>query len=373
MALSGTLEDFGIAEILQLIAQQTKSGMLRLRNRSEEVLVWFDAGNVVRVEQTAGNEMHLLGHRLVRAGIITERELEDALEVQRRTLERLGDVLIARNSVSPEDLREMAHLQATETLYRLFTWKSGTYEFEAGPVAGDPRGFPPIRGEAILMEGFRILDEWPLVRKKIGSPLMTFERLRELPPPRDDDRRGGLDPNEWRVLALVQRGRTVERLVELSRLGEFETYKALAQLVSSGYLRAIPPEDGRNQGAAAGQVRALGIRLWHQLRRAAVTGALILLFAAMVYQVSTARAAARGPGLLLDDRPVQRQLARVQQARIEAALEVFRLESGQPPADLEELVGAGLLAERDLHHPWEQIWHYRPLPDGGWILLPPFR
>ena len=36
MALKGTLKDFGIADILQLIAQQAKSGELSVRTR-----VWF--------------------------------------------------------------------------------------------------------------------------------------------------------------------------------------------------------------------------------------------------------------------------------------------------------------------------------------------
>ena len=33
MALAGTLKDFGIADILQLIAQQPKTGVLHLRSK----------------------------------------------------------------------------------------------------------------------------------------------------------------------------------------------------------------------------------------------------------------------------------------------------------------------------------------------------
>ena len=388
MALRGTLKDFGVAEILQLIAQQTKSGVLRLRDRDEEVHVWFDAGNVVRAEQVAGKEVHLLGHRLVRAGIITERELEDALEEQRRTLERLGDVLLARNAVSREDLQEMTALQATETLYRLLTWKNGTYEFEAGEVEWERDAFRPIRCDAILMEGFRMLDEWPQVRKKITSRHMTFERLRDLPPPvaaqgegdgedfafleAPAETSGGeqLGPNEWRVMALVQKGRTVERLIELSRLGEFETCKALYNLVSAGYLEAIPPP-ARDSAAppGTGMVRSLAERARAFGTRLAFTLALLALFAAMVWRLGAGRDAA-----VVDvaDAAVHRLVAAAQRARIEAALEVHRLEAGAYPERLAELVEVGLLRERDLRHPWSSPWHYRRIGEGSFVLLPPF-
>ena len=51
MALKGTLKDFGIADILQLIAQQAKSGELSVRTRGQQVTVWFVGGNIVGAEE----------------------------------------------------------------------------------------------------------------------------------------------------------------------------------------------------------------------------------------------------------------------------------------------------------------------------------
>jgi len=394
MALRGTLKDFGVAEILQLIAQQTKSGTLRLRNKEEEVHVYFDAGNVVRAEQVSGKEAHLLGHRLVRAGLITERELEDALEEQRRTLKRLGDVLLASNVISREDLREMAWLQATETLYRLFTWKSGTYEFEAGEVTWDKGTIRPIRGEAILMEGFRMVDEWPLIRKKITSRRMTFEKLKELPPPAEEgadaddaafDAAFGEEPappkeagdeigaNERRVMALVQTGRTVERLVELSRLGEFETCKALLNLVNAGYLKAIaPPREAEDEKPGAGMVRTIAEQVAAFAMRVALTAGLLALFTGLVWLVRADEGAAGAKGVRFEDPAAQRLLGSAQMARIAAALEVYRLESGDYPERLDDLLASGLVEEGDLRYPWSDRYHYRRTGPGSFVLLPPF-
>ncbi len=69
--------------------------------------------------------------------------------------------------ITKERYRQMAQLQFNETLYRLFSWKSGTYAFEQGAVHYDPADVTPVRAESVLMEGFRMVDEWPVIRKRI--------------------------------------------------------------------------------------------------------------------------------------------------------------------------------------------------------------
>src|SRR5574340_403280 len=117
MALKGTLKDFGIAEILQLIGQQAKSGVLHLESRDDEIHIALADGNVVRAESAGRKARERLGNMLVRAEVISKDELEQALEVQKRTLRRLGDILVELGFVSQQDLREMTALQTTETVY----------------------------------------------------------------------------------------------------------------------------------------------------------------------------------------------------------------------------------------------------------------
>jgi len=266
VALKGTLKDFGIAEILQLIGQQAKSGVLHLESRDDVIHITMADGNVVRAESAGRKAREKLGTLLVRAELITPQELEYALDIQKRTLRRLGDILVELGSVSVGDLREMTALQTTETVYKLFHWKTGTYAFEPGEVEWDPATVTPLRAESVLMEGFRQVDEWPLVRKKITSMALTFERLRALEPERqkpiredeldaalgaldgigggeDEEDDGGraelaVGRNERRVYELAIEGRPVAAIVDLSRLGEFETCKSLQNLVNLGYLRA---------------------------------------------------------------------------------------------------------------------------------------
>jgi hypothetical protein len=394
MALKGTLKDFGIAEILQLIGQQAKSGVLHLQGREDEIHVALADGSVVRAEAAGRKANERLGAMLVRAEIISQADLDQALELQRRSLRRLGDLLVEHGFVSREDLREITQLQITETVYRLFHWKSGTYEFEPGTVEWDQETITPLRAESVLMEGFRRVDEWPLVRKRIPSLAMTFERRRPLDPapassgPSDEDaaldalgapgetsgeKEGELSTlgvNERRAYLLANPGCTAEKIVDLSRLGEFETCKALATLVNLGYLEPVAPA---GRAAAAGAYA----KSWRARLRAGATGllatvAIAAIVAGIAFWVDErGLGAAAQDGVPVSDEAPRRFLARYQLERLRGALEVYRFERGEYPAALGALVEAGLVSPSDLRFPWRSEYYYRRRPEGRFVLLPP--
>jgi hypothetical protein len=258
MALKGTLKDFGIADIFQLISHQSKTGVLHLHSKNKEVRISFFNGDVVRAESTTRKKRDLLGAMLVRAEAISEAQLEQALEIQKRTLKRLGHILVERGFLQKEELKQFTHLQTTETVYKLFNWETGTYAFEAEEVTFDKDTVEPIRSENVLMEGFRMVDEWPMIRKKITSYEMSFKQVKDLPgeaAPKsvEEEIDGALDDmfadeggkkgakdlgrNETGVYKLIEEGRTVQKLIDLSRLGEFETCKALLNLLKRGYVK----------------------------------------------------------------------------------------------------------------------------------------
>jgi hypothetical protein len=394
MALKGTLRDFGIADILQLIGQQQKSGLLRLKSKEHEVSISFKDGAIVDTERVTRRKKNLIGEMLVRAELITEAQLAHALDEQKRMLKRLGDVLVQGNAITRKRFQEMMQLQATETLYQLFMWKSGTYAFEAKDVEADPDGIAPLRAESVLMEGFRMVDEWPVVRKKISSYELTFTRLKEPPPPpkeeeeddlagfddafseeKPEERKGdfaSLGKTERKVMEVAKPGRTVGRIIDVSTLGEFETCKGLLNLVNLGYLQIV---DNKRGGAApldAGNTlgRKLGAAGARVLAAAVVVA--VLAFAATRVRWETIRLSGTRAGALVDSAS-DKLLSRSQQARIEAALAVYQVEKGELPAALEMLVTSGLLRGDDLQYPWQEKYYYRRLNAREFILLPPLR
>ena len=391
MALKGTLKDFGIADILQLIGQQQKTGQLVLKSKGDEVIVSFRDGNIVRAEAGARSKKELIGALLVRAGLISEQQLEFALETQKRTLRRLGDVLVGQGVLNADKFKEVVQLQTSETLYKLFDWKSGSYAFEQVDVEVDS-AFSPLRAESVLMEGFRRVDEWPVVKKKLTTWEMTLDRVKELPPPpleKDsfdvalDDAFDGatgerkesksefnsIGENERRVYGLVMPSRTVQTIIDLSCLGEFETAKAICNLINLDYLKTNTPA-GRSVNdfeRESGVNRLLGMG-GRVLVTMLVVGALV--FIGFRIDVGSLKLGASNATTYTDP-AAQRFFSQQQMSRIQAALEVYRLEKGSLPMSLEELVNGGYLNADDVRYPWRDDYYYRRTEATAYVLLPP--
>lgn len=389
MALKGTLKDFGIADILQLIGQQQKTGTLHVKNKDQAIDVAFQDGNIVRAESAKRDKKDLIGTMLVRADIISDGQLATALEVQKRTLQKLGDLLIDQQVISEQRLKDMVQLQATETLFRLFAWKSGNYEFEQGAVEADAL-LTPLRAESVLMEGFRMVDEWPVVRKKIPHLEVTFERVKELhhpavaAPKRDDfdsaldDAMGGLSPPagdddgqgefERKVFSLVKPDRTAGKIVDLSGFGEFETCKVLAKLCDDGFLRMVEPAGKRSSGPSPlARVASVFARI----------AMAVVVFVGVFFIVSSLDFSGMRFGgasaTTYTDPAAQRVASRTQMARLQTALRVYHVEKGSWPTSLDELVDLGLIRKDDVNYPWRDPYYYRPVEAGSFVLLPPLR
>jgi Domain of unknown function (DUF4388)/Type II secretion system (T2SS), protein G len=382
MALNGTLRDFGIADILQLIAQQQKTGTLHLESKDQEVHIGFQDGVIVQAESTTRRRKDLFGTMLVRAEIISEAQLEEALETQKRTLQRLGDVLVSTGVITKDRYRQMAQLQFNETLYRLFSWKSGTYAFEQGTVHYDPADVTPVRAESVLMEGFRMVDEWPVIRKRIPRYDLVFEKVKELPAPgpressepHDERRRGDFTTfgeAERRIYALVTPVRDVRKLIDLSCLGEFETCKALCNLVNLDYLKALPalgdPDPLQDEVSVVDRVRGTLGRI--AVSTVVLAGLVLVAVSSNLNPWSLSGSARMG----FEESAVQQAVARAQVSRLEAALDVYRLEKGEYPPSLQALVDTRLVSTSDLRYPWRDPYYYRRVAPQEFILLPPLR
>jgi hypothetical protein len=382
MALSGTLKDFGIADILQLIGHQTKTGRLTLKNGADEVDVFFIEGTVIFATEKSRESRELLGSLLLRAELLTKEKLDEALGTQQRTLKRLGDILVESGTVTRPQLAQMMRLQTTETLYKLFSWKNGSYEFSQEAVDPAKRAFDPIRAESVLLEGFRRMDEWPALKKKVPWNEATFEKLKDhdladLPSTSEILSQGDSQGEDGQptvrhklVFKLAIAGKTVQQIADASRFGEFEALKALNQLMEWGYLGVIPPARGAKalaEGLRKGRrktvswARAL-VRLALSL---AFFGATLMLVRAVAPRLGAARAdipAARGA--------IARLISRGQLARLESALELYKTEQGAYPPVLHALVERNLVSEHDLRYPWKERYYYRR-SGLGFVLLPP--
>jgi len=250
MALEGTLRDFSLADILQLIGIQKKTGVLVLRDNDEVVRVSFQNGMIVGSEHETEQLETRLGNVLVKKGVVTQDQLEKALVLQSESLQRLGQVLIENSIISPNDLRDALRNQVLQTVYGLFRWKNGHYHFSPQAMVDyDSENLEPISTESILMEGLRMLDEWPLIERAIPNGDIIFRHTNKAASVRDtlsssfdealfDEEDGSVKlPHEQEyVLQIVDGLCAVNDIADKSKLLEFETYRALYDLLDGGFI-----------------------------------------------------------------------------------------------------------------------------------------
>ncbi len=170
MALEGTLRDFSLADILQLIALQHKTGLLTVRSPSDTVTLGFVDGMLVSAESSAQRLDTRLGKVLVKTRRLQPEALQRALEIQAQTLQRLGFILLKNAFCSAQDLRDGLDIQIRRIAYGLFRWTDGDYKFEQSDhVDYDHESTTPLAVERLLMEGARMVDEWPIIEKVVRS------------------------------------------------------------------------------------------------------------------------------------------------------------------------------------------------------------
>jgi DNA-binding XRE family transcriptional regulator len=376
MALAGTLKDFSLADIFQLISLQKKTGYLTLRSDQDVVTVTFLEGTVVGAESLNKRIEDRLGHVLVKTARISKEELAKALEVQKQTLQRLGYILVAENFIDPESLRTALAIQMQQTIFRLFRWKDGDYNFEArDSVEYDREYVTPMSAESILMEGIRMLDEWPLIEKKIPAFDKIFEKVplpappildtrvdmppgglaglfEEQPPGSDAREQPGAVPGAAHQLRLSQEEMavyqhvngvfTVQEIIDRSGLNEFETCKSLFELLNRQIIRPILPvrEEASAEprrfflAPAALENLAMPI-LWAWIG----LSVLLLPFHPLDHLPWGDRSAQRDR-MVLD--------TRLKLQRVCQSIREYELRTGHLPANLSVLVQEGNLPPRDL-------------------------
>ncbi|MRR53506.1 MAG: DUF4388 domain-containing protein [Deltaproteobacteria bacterium] len=169
MSLVGNLEDLGLGEILQIVSLSRKSGVLSLFSRGREGIIVFRQGQVIRA--TIDGQQSHLGQLLVKNGVITDATLRKALTLQGQEggKERLGELLTSRFSVPADLVENVVRQQIENTVYALFAWTEGSFDFElrdnVDAVEGPPQDLSQcfleqgLNPQFLAMEGSRILDE----------------------------------------------------------------------------------------------------------------------------------------------------------------------------------------------------------------------
>ena len=230
MAIKGSLKEASLPDVLQLLSLGRKTGCLAVADKQNFGYIYFDEGRINYASIV--NRRDRLGDILVKNGKITEAQLEQAIAMQEEFRDqKLGEILVNIGAIARPALEEYMRVQIEEAVYFLFTWTSGTFNFEAGVKPERQDFLVRINPESLLLEGARRVDEWSLIEKKIPG----FDLIFTLDQAHLSESEVQLSPEQERVVPLLDGKRDVHQLVEDSGLVEFEVGKALYGLITAGF------------------------------------------------------------------------------------------------------------------------------------------
>lgn len=167
MAISGSLKDVSVADVMQFIHLGRRTGTLLLNRGTERALIGFHGGRLVSAQAPRTPK---LGDLLVSSGRIDRDLLDDAIQAQIDGPDRrsLGQILIGSGSIDAEGLRQVIGAQIEQAVSEVMVWENGTFEFAIDDlrpiddIALYPSDVLPdadINTQMVLLEAARIFDE----------------------------------------------------------------------------------------------------------------------------------------------------------------------------------------------------------------------
>ncbi|MHB8882974.1 MAG: DUF4388 domain-containing protein [Thermodesulfovibrionales bacterium] len=336
MALEGSLTDFGLADILQLIYFQRKTGILSLSSRIDKVKLIFIDGNITGAESKRRIDDNRLGKILLKKGVFKEADLQSVLEEQRKTHAKIGNILIKRGLATREAVFEILNNQVTETVTQLFSWKQGTYEFNAQGIPPD-KEFPfSLDTQHLLMEGLRIVDEWSVIKGKIALDTLFQKK---------SDDTSQMSDDEKELFGYVDGENDVSTIIDLSGRDNFEASKILLALLEKGAIETIEPVIVTSPEEAAAEMRSGG-SLLNYAAPAAIALSLVLSFVMVLFTYSGLFSRNYRSSVLIED--------------LRYRIEAYKIEHAAYPETLAP-VAPGV-------DPWGRPFLYR-VNEAGFILL----
>ncbi len=232
MALTGDFDTFFISNILQLLADENKTGTLRISDGKRQIEIIIKDGYIV---YALGAKIEFkLGSILINKHIINANQLNDALEEGKKKNLALGNVLVQKGLISKDTLEQLIHEQVEEIIYDIFLWEKGEFEYKDAKINLDRVIVTRLDVTRVLLEASRRIDEIAIFKKHILTEGIIF-RIRERLNPADK-----IKPSQYeaQVLSLIDGKKTVGQLIESSHLDQFTLYKNLYTLISSGIIEA---------------------------------------------------------------------------------------------------------------------------------------
>jgi len=146
--------------------------------------------------------------------------------------------LVQRRILDREDLERCHELLLETAVYTLFLWRNCQFTFKAGEVVKEGGVAVTVDGNHLIIEGTRRVDEWIQISPVVPSVFMIFRQRPHLI-------ERTVPEHLLPVYECVDGQRDVATIAKLTGLTQFDTARALYDLVQGRFVEAIPPNKAK--------------------------------------------------------------------------------------------------------------------------------
>ena len=232
--------DLGLGTLPWLLGrlnQEQSTGVLHILVDGVERCVYFKWGFVLFASSRLPADR--LDQRLLREGKVSATAIERAYDRLKVTGSRFGECLVEMGAVTEDELHGAVERQVRDIITFLFSISRGHFRFEPSeePLDGDLMLDLPM--QQILLDGIRSMTDPLALRIGVGpmTDVLRLEGRRAKDEPR-------LNASEAFLLSRIDGKSSVLDLLAISPLGEVETLRGVAALLSVGVATAEPPPRG---------------------------------------------------------------------------------------------------------------------------------
>jgi hypothetical protein len=343
MALRGSLREFELAEIFQLISRDAKTGQLVISHEGKEAFVIFSQGAVVAAGNSDQNLQTLLSRYLRSIKHYSDEEVNELLYVCQGEMRLFSQELISRNYLSRDELTALAQMGIEDLACSLFLWEDGNYRFDSlDSIKEYIIGGVTFPVDAITMEAMRRSDEWKRMRQHI-KPDTVFSPAQKVVHP--TTLAPLTDPSAY-ILSFVNGTTTVSAICEQSLLLPYRVYETLFGLWQHS---SIAPLSIKRTHAKASELepsrRPATEFVTASFALVAILAWLLGLFALSYFGKATLfRQAVLGRQQVLAELPRAQSSQKIRIATLQ-----YRAIKGYPPSRVKLLVAEGFIAKQDIY------------------------
>jgi hypothetical protein len=229
----GELTDFGVPDLIDVLARRERTGRLTVKAGGQEVYLYFDRGRLVLV--TSSDLTLRLGRMLVRQGLLDTPHLLEVLHAQAEggNTKPIGALLIERHWITEADLARCVEDQAIEVVARAINDEAGIFVFDAGVTPSAPVDGGPLEPDVLLRAAHERTDALRMLRKQLPEASTPFT----LVSPVESDMLNDLASPEAMVINALRTGaKTLPELSVHMALDELTLGVAVLSLIERGLI-----------------------------------------------------------------------------------------------------------------------------------------